>query len=142
MNKTIENFFQRKIITTITNKYNSNLKNFINNNPNINEFIKNSNLETIITHMKFNITNEEYLNIVNNIKNTIDLSNYEQNKSNIEANNITIQEENKLDKPKVKTKIINKKNIEGFVDTLILAFITTSFIGIILLNIYSKISSK
>lgn len=94
------------------------------NNPNIEELIKNYNLETVLTH-GFELTKEDNIEISNRILQQINkqLENSESEKTQ--------------DLPK--EKVLTEKKVAGFVDALIVAFITGSFIGIVLLNIYSKI---
>ena len=75
------------------------------------------NLNIVLQHMHFDITNEEYQQILNNI-----------------SNEKLIKNEITLEKNTAEQKIAN------IVDTINLAIITGGFIGIILLNIYSKIA--
>ena len=87
-------------------------------NPDYNSFIHNNQLETVMTH----IIIENPDSIYSQIKE--ELSREYNNQNGIEKHKVNVLTENK---------------VAGFVDALILAFITGSFIGIVLLNIYSKI---
>ena len=137
MDKIAKNFITEKI-SKIINKQNSNFQNFYNLNKDFNSFINNFHLETVMTHMKFKITPTEYSEILEELEKKYSIDNNKQ--LNIKYNqNLSIPNDiNKSNSP-VRTKKNNRKKIEGFVDTLIVAFITGSFIGIILLNLYSKI---
>ncbi|MBQ9318251.1 MAG: hypothetical protein IJR82_01280 [Bacilli bacterium] len=67
---------------------------------------------------------------------------YQNVRNRIEENQAAIHNSSAPIKKVERQKTIIKRrtlNVAGFVDTLILAFITGSFIGIIILNIYSKI---
>ena len=117
MDQTAYNFFSNKIQNVIANKYNQNINAFINENQDCNSFITKYNLNIVLRHMHFDITNEEYQQILNSIQSTY-----------------PIQEE-----IVIKEKTTEKK-IAEIVDTINLAIITGGFIGIILLNIYSRIA--
>ena len=127
----MENIYYNMMNNLILGKYQGNFELFYNQNNNLNAFLINSNSQTTLSH--FPITNEQYNKLIEKLK-----QKYEK------QTNTNIQQEPQeyqpvQDKPKVKTKKPNNK-ISGFVDALIIAFITGSFIGIILLNIYSKIA--
>lgn len=132
MNKIAKTYITNKIINLINTNYNSNLNEFYEHNKNVKEFLSNSRLETVMTHLSNNITNQDYLNILNELATKYNYSSNEEKKvaetqsSQIKTNN-------------PKKKILTTKNVEGFVDALILAFITGSCLGIIMLNLYSKI---
>ena len=127
----MENIYYNMMNNLILGKYQGNFELFYNQNNNLNAFLINSNSQTTLSH--FPITNEQYNKLIEKLK-----QKYEK------QTNTNIQQEPQeyqpvQDKPKVITKKPNNK-ISGFVDALIIAFITGSFIGIILLNIYSKIA--
>lgn len=117
MDQTAFNFFTNKIHNIITNKYDQNINAFINENQDCNSFIKKYNLNIVLQHMHFDITEEEYQQILYSIY-------------------------NKYQKEEIKTVEVKttQQKIAEIVDTINLAIITGGFIGIILLNIYSKIA--
>ena len=129
----MENIYYNMMNNLILGKYQGNFELFYNQNNNLNAFLINSNSQTTLSH--FPITNEQYNKLIEKLK-----KKYEK------QTNTNIQQEPQeyqpvQDKPKVRQKIKPQNNkISGFVDALIIAFITGSFIGIILLNIYSKIA--
>ena len=69
--------------------------------------------------MNFTISEEDYINTLNEL--------------------VSIKANIKNESKEKQKKLVNRKKVEGFVDSLIVAFITGAFIGIILLNLYSKI---
>ena len=127
----MENIYYNMMNNLILGKYQGNFELFYNQNNNLNAFLINSNSQTTLSH--FPITNEQYKKLIEKLKQRY----AKQIDTNIQREPQKYQPVQ--DKPKVKTKKPNNK-ISGFVDALIIAFITGSFIGIILLNIYSKIA--
>ena len=119
MDRIAHTYITNQILNLIKKSYEGNIDAFAHANKNLDEFISNSNQGIIITHFP-TITNEHYINIVEEIYNL-----YKNNNQLVEITN------------KPKNLILDKVN--GFVDTLILAFIAGTAIGVILLNIYSKI---
>lgn len=111
---------------TIDKNYNKDFVEFTKNNNNIEQFKNNPYHSTVMTHFRLNLSNEDYLLILKEIQRDY--------YSDVSMDQIELVEEETI-----KKSWLTRKNIENFVDTLILAFISGSVLGIILLNIYSKI---
>ena len=139
MKNALINIYQKKIEESIIKE--GDVEKFRKKNPNLNSFITNSNVSTIASH-QLTITEDDYQTIISHLnqKYTTDMQNTKITDYQITNNQITDSQitDKNIDKPKIKTKTKPNK-ISGFVDGLIIAFITGAFIGIILLNIYSKI---
>lgn len=113
---------EQSLYNYINNNFAHNIDNFCQCYYDVNTFLS-SQYGTIFQH--FVIPNDMYINICNKIK---------ERQASL-SNDSTIQQQAESEP----NKKIKKLNVAGFVDTLILAFITGSFIGIVILNIYSKI---
>ena len=119
-------FINNEIKSLIKNNIYSNVDDFYQKNNNIKEFITNHCNSSIAAHFNLSITNNEYNDIIGSIKDTY-IPTFNQ------TNN------NSLNKIKQK---ININTINGFVDALILAFISGGLISLAFLIIYSKIASN
>lgn len=123
MSQVAKMYITNKISFLLNNKY-PNFKSFLNENNSFEKFkINHCDSNTECSHFNLTITNEEYQEIINNLE--LEYS---------ETSEIT----NKNNKIKVKQ---TNNTINGFVDALILVFISCGIFGIILLNVYSKIAS-
>ena len=130
----MENIYYNLLNNLLQNKYQGNIQLFLSENSSLKSFLRNTGNETTLMH--FPITEEQYEKIITKIK-----EQYKNQINNEPQINIEPEQIQQQDKPKVMQKVKPKNNkIAGFVDALIIAFITGSFIGIILLNIYSKIA--
>lgn len=137
MKEALINIIVDKIKKDIEKKYQGNFELFKINNKDLATFSKISGFDTIATH-NLSITENDYSNILKQFEIIYTKQNVIQ--SQVEETQTQTQPvEPQIEKPKIKEKKKNNK-IAGFVDALIIAFITGSFIGIILLNIYSKIA--
>lgn len=128
----ITDYYKRQIIALTARKYNGIFDDFKNKNPDLQTFMQNAEIETVASHEGFRINQATYNSILANLS-----KEYPINLKPKAPTEILTEKKEKI-KVRKKTKI-NEKKISGFVDALIIAFITGSFIGIILLNIYSKI---
>ena len=130
----MENIYYNIIKSLIKNIYNSNFELFYNENSNLSTFLSNPKSQTLLSHFSItSITDNQYNIIIEKLRQKY----VEQINTNVQAEP-QIEGQQLEDKPKVRVKGNNR--ISGFIDALIIAFITGSFIGIILLNIYSKIA--
>lgn len=121
-NKLLEQKLLKDISTLITNQFS--IDEFLIMYSTADSFLSS---QYGITYQHFNeISKDDFRKAYENACNKIKTM-----KAPVEETNVHTES-----KPKVRQK---KLNVAGFVDTLILAFITGSFIGIIILNIYSKI---
>ena len=98
MEKFAEKYLKEKINNITKKDFKGKYTSFYKKNENLKTFTINYKIETVINHMGFTISEEDYNKIKENI--------YKDNK-----------------------QIIKRQKVEGFVDTLILAFITASFIA-------------
>ncbi len=118
----------KKITLYINNELKGDYESFKTQYPNLQTFSQSFHLDNIISH-QFSFNNEDYSIILNYLDTYYSTIKESRNK-----------DENTISKPKIKQKLPKEKTIAGFVDILIISFIAGSFIGIILLNIYSKIA--
>jgi len=129
MNQVAKTYIINKVTFLLKNQKYQDINDFYNQNNTFEQFISNHcNSSTIVAHFNLSISNREYNDIVSELKNILP----EKIKDNNATDTNTLQ----------KVKKININKINGFVDALILAFITGGFIGIIFLNLYSKIVSN
>lgn len=127
-------YIQNKITSFTNEQLKGDYNLFLKSYPDLQTFSHAFQLDNIMSH-QFNFNNDDYKIIIKNITKL-----YQENNQYVNSNQIVKQYENKnTEKPKTKTKKIPEKKIAGFVDILIISIITGTFIGIILLNIYSKI---
>ena len=64
----------QKILFSINNKYNGDINAFANENPNFSIFLQNNKIDTAFAHFTkdgVTYTNEEYINAINNIINSL-----------------------------------------------------------------------
>lgn len=123
MNEIANQYIVKKICNIIDTKYDGNFAHFYEENQSLNQFLNNSEIDIVMAHLGIKLTNEDYYAFLKDIS-----ENYKKSSGN-----------NKPSEINGKKKILSHKNIDGFVDALILAFITGSCLGIIMLNLYSKI---
>lgn len=119
MDRLAKEYLKNRIIKITDQSFNGNLKQFYSKNTTFSTFIQNYNQAIIIKRMGFNILEDDYTNTLNEL--------------------VNIKKNTKSENNEKQKQLVNRKKVEGFVDALIVAFITGAFIGIILLNLYSKI---
>lgn len=155
MDSIAKTYITNKIEMLLNNKNYQNFESFYKQNSSFKQFkINHPQIQTIIAHFGL-ITEDDYSKIIveikqkfyNNINNQTIEDRSKNNQNNIQQSidNIkTFDDNNKADNSttKVKVRKLNMNKINGFVDAMILAFITGSFLGIIFLNLYSKIISS
>lgn len=122
---------KKYISTNILNNTYKNINDFINQNKSLQDFLSNSEFGITASH-QFKIDENDYKQILEILSKelTSQKETYE-----------TKQQETKQQETRQKVKIrkATDKKVSGFIDILIIAILTGSFIGVILLNIYSKI---
>ena len=119
MDKLVKEYLKNKISKITNQSFNGNLNQFYSTNKTFSIFVQNYNLATVLKRMNFTISEEDYINTLNEL--------------------VSIKANIKNESKEKQKKLVNRKKVEGFVDSLIVAFITGAVIGIILLNLYSKI---
>lgn len=122
MKEKLTDLIFEKIVECVNKKYKGNFDNFKQENKILSDFLTKNNLETVFTH---------------NLEINEDM--YKKALEKASSINYVIQNTN-MQKAKINNN--HKNKISGFVDILIIAFFTGAFIGIILLNIYSKIAQN
>ena len=136
MDQIASTYIINKVENLLKTKYYQNIDEFHNKNNNFEQFIINHcKSSTIVAHFNLTLSNDEYNRIIFDLK-----KKYENTiKHSIYNSESLVNSDTNISKKKVK---INMNTINGFVDAMILAFITGAFLGIIFLNLYSKIVSN
>lgn len=114
----------------------TNAEDFLNTYQTFNSFLS-SPYGGAFQHFTYIASGEEiYKNVCEQLRNVLNNTANNDPKS-IKSENYILEEPKKRVK-----KPYKPSKVAGFVDTLILAFVTGSFIGMIILNVYSKIAQN